>query len=62
MSDKRATENKVWAQLQTFAESKTGMPVLGKRLLYGGDTDLKKKAEVAFEKLLKDVLTKAQDT
>ncbi len=38
------------------------MPASGRRLLQGGDADLKRKAEVAFDKLLQDVLKKARDT
>ena len=38
------------------------MPASGRRLLERGDADLRKKAEVAFDKLLQDVLKKARDT
>ena len=38
------------------------MPASGRRLLQGGDADVKKRAVVAFDKLLQDVLKKERDT
>ena len=38
------------------------MPASGRRLLQGGDGDVKKRAVVAFDKLLQDVLKKERDT
>ena len=39
-------------QLKNFAMAETGMPASGRRLLQGGDVDVKKRAVVAFDKLL----------
>ena len=59
---KRATGNNLWYQLKNFAMAETEMPASGRRLLKGGDVDMKKRAVVAFDKLLQDVLKKARDT
>ena len=53
VAGKRAAGDNLWGQLKTFVESETGMPVLGRRLLQGGDADLRKKAEVAFDNISK---------
>ena len=37
------------------------MPASGRRLLQGVDADLKRRVEVAFDKLLQNVLKKARD-
>ena len=62
MAGKRVVGNNLCGQLKTFAESETRMPALERRILQGGDTDLKTKKEVAFNKLFQDVLKKAGDT
>ena len=59
---KRATGNNPWVQLSNIAMAEMGMPASGRRLLQGGDADVKKSAVVAFDKLLQDVLKKALDT
>ena len=53
MAGKRAAGNNLWGQLKTFAESETGMPALRRRLLQWGDSELRKKAEVAFDNISK---------
>ena len=59
---KRAAGNNMWSQLKNFAMAETGMPASGRRLLQGGDANVKKRAVVALDKLLQDVLKKARDT
>ena len=59
---KWAAGNNLWSQLKNFAMAETGMPASGRRLLQGGDADMKKRAVVAFDKLLQDVLKKVRDT
>ena len=59
---KRAAGNNLWSQLKNFAMAATEMPASGRRLLQGGDADVKKRAVVVFDKLLQDVLKKARDT
>ena len=43
VAGKRAAGNNLKGQLKTFAESETEMPASGRRLLQGGDADLRKK-------------------
>ena len=48
--------------VKELCDGGNGNASVRRRLLQGGDADVKKRAVVAFDKLLQDVLKKARDT
>jgi len=59
---KRAAGIALWRQFKTQALATVGLLASGKALIENGAPAIKKSAETALDKVLQDVMKKAQDT